>query len=98
MRAGIDLWIPAGRVAVWCGGTGVVGDCDQPLAQGATVGLDTGNCTRPAPRGGVYFPLVAFPSITVVHLVPSCDISNVKLYDVDEVIFMVKRPFMTMPP
>jgi hypothetical protein len=33
MCAGIDLWIFAGRVAVWRGGVGVVRYRDQPLAQ-----------------------------------------------------------------
>src|ERR1700678_2095776 len=47
-----------------------------------------------AVSGRTYFPFVAFPSITVVHLVPSGDISNVKLYDIGDVIFIVKRPFM----
>jgi hypothetical protein len=47
--------------------------------------------------GSSYF-LLALPSITVDHLVPSCDMSKAKVYDVAEVIFMVKRPFMVMVP
>ncbi len=45
----------------------------------------------------VYF-FVAFPSITVVHLVPSGDISNIKLYDIADVIFIVNRPFVVVLP
>ena len=45
----------------------------------------------------IYF-LLALPSITVPHLVPSCDISNVKLYEEAEVTLMVNRPFMVMVP
>src|ERR1700687_5617494 len=49
-------------------------------------------------RRAYHFPLVAFPSITSVHFVPSCDISYEKLYAVGEMIFIVNRPFIIMPP
>ena len=42
--------------------------------------------------------MLAFPSITDVHLVPSSDISNPNVYDVADVIFMVNLPFMVMLP
>jgi len=44
-----------------------------------------------------YF-LLAFPSITSDHFVPSSDISNINVYEVADVIFMVKRPFIVIPP
>jgi hypothetical protein len=45
-----------------------------------------------------HFPLVAFPSSTVDHFVPSCDTSYIKLYEVGEVTFIGNRPFMVMSP
>src|ERR1700730_15792578 len=52
---------------------------------------------RGARASSRYF-LLAFPSMTDVHFVPSCDISNPKLQEVADVIFIVNRPFMVMPP
>src|SRR6202043_470210 len=49
------------------------------------------------PDASSYF-FVAFPSITSVHFVPSGDISYEKLYAVGEMIFIVNRPFICMPP
>ena len=43
-------------------------------------------------------PLVALPSIMVAYSPPSIEASNLKSYEVGEVIFSVKRPFIALPP
>lgn len=50
---------------------------------------------KPWSRATHGVPFVALPSMTVVHLAPSGEISYWKEYDVGESTFIVNRPFIT---
>src|SRR5258708_5036102 len=75
-----------------------VPSCQYPVGtSGAGSGL-LGFTGYWVPGTRSHLVLVALPSITVFHVVPSIDISNLNVYAVGDRIFSVKRPFVVCGP
>ena len=92
VSAGIGLRVLAGRLALRCRGTCVVRHRGREMAQVAEL-RGCGSCGL----GLAYF-FVALPSMNVIHVVPSMEISNLMLWLVGETILIVIFCLISWPP